>query len=236
MKGKNTNMKQLEDPKKLISYMVIAIVIIIGAIIVALKGFNVELRYTANQKVELAIGETVDVAKIQEKADEVFGKGNSIVQVVEIFKDAVQITAKEITEEQKDDLVEKINELYPQEATEEGKEPAKLLDSSKVTIYSTEHARLRDFLKPYVLPVIIVTLVILAYYAILYRKLGIVRVLLKSGLTIIVSQLVLLSILAIVRFPMGRLTTPLILLVYVTSLIYVSGSLIKEKKAQVEQK
>lgn len=223
-------MKQLKDPKKIFFYAVIALIIIAGIVMVAAKEFNVELRYKANKKVELSIGETVDIAKIQEKADEVFGKGKSVVQMVEVFKDSVQITAEEISEEQKNSLVEKVNELYPQEATVEGEEPAKLLDASTVTIDSNENARLRDILKPYIIPTAVVTMVILVYYAILYRKLGVAKVILKSLLTIVLAQVVLLSVLAIIRFPMGRLTTPLILLVYVTSLIYTSGSLMKKSK------
>lgn len=223
-------MKQLKDPKKIILYAIIALIIILGIVMVAIKGFNVELRYRANQKVELAIGEEVNATEIQKKADEVFGKGNSIVQVVEIYKDAVQITAESITEEQKNDLVEKVNELYPQEATEEGKEPEKLLDASKITIQSTQNAHLRDFLKPYIIPTSVITIIIIAYYAIRYHKLGTIKVILKSIIIIVLTQLLLLSILAIVRFPMGRLTTPLILLVYLTTLIYISGTLIKEQK------
>jgi len=226
-------MKQLKDAKKIFCILLIAIIIIAGIVTVFLKGFNVELRYRAQQKVELIIGEELskeDIFKIQEKVDEVFGKGNSILQVVEVFKDTVQVTAREITEEQKNSLVAKVNELYPQEATEEGKEPAKLLDAAGIAIESSENARLRDFLKPYITPIIVVTIIILAYYAILYRKLGIVKVLLKAGLAIVLSQAVLLSILAIIRFPMGRLTTPLVLLVYVTSLIIISGKLIKMQK------
>lgn len=223
-------MKQLKDPKKIFFYVVIALIIIAGIVMVAVKGFNVELRYKANKKVELSIGETVDISKIQEKSDEVFGKGKSVVQVVEVFKDTVQITAEEISEEQKNSLVEKVNELYPQEVTAEGEEPAKLLDASTITIDSNENARLRDILKPYIIPTAVVTVVILVYYAILYRKLGVAKVILKSLLTIVLAQVVLLSVLAIIRFPMGRLTTPLILLVYATSLIYTSGSLMKKAK------
>lgn len=221
-------MKQLKDPKKIFFYIVIALVIIAGIAMVAVKGFNVELRYRANKKVELAIGEIVDVEKIQEKADEVFGKGKAVVQIVEVYKDTVQITAADISEEQKNSLVEKVNELYPQEATEEGKEPAALLDASKIKIGGTENARLRDFLKPYVIPVLAATVVVLIYYAIRYRKLGVAKVFFKSALRIVVPQLVLLSVLAIVRFPMGRLTAPLVLLVYVTTLIYTSGRLMKD--------
>lgn len=224
-------MKQLKDPKKLILWMLIAIIIISGIIMVAIKGFNVELRYTAHKTVELTIGKEVDAEKIQEKADEVFGEGEAIVQIVEVYKDTVQITAKEISEEQKNDLVAKVNELYPQEVAE-GEEVKQLLDASKVKIKSRENARLRDFLKPYLMPLTLVTVIILVYYAILYRKLGIIKVLLKAGLTILLSQAVLLSLLALTRTPMGRITTPLMLLVYVIALINVSGSLIKAQKIQ----
>lgn len=222
-------MKQLKDPKKILFYAVITLIIIAGIVMVALKGFNMELRYKANNKVELVIGENVDTSKIQEKADEVFGKGNSIVQLVEVFKDSVQITAKDITEEQKNNLVAKVNELYPQEVAEDGTTKT-LLDASKITIDSSQNARLRDFLKPYVIPTVVVTIVIIVYYAILYRKLGIAKVILKSLLNITIAQLVLLSVFAVSRFPMGRMTIPSVLLVYVTSLIYTSGCLIKEAK------
>ena len=225
-------MEQLKDPKKMILWMLIAIIIISGIIMVATKGFNVELRYKAHKTIELTIGQTVDAEKIQAKADEIFGKGKSIVQIVEVYKDTVQITAEDISEEQKNSMVAKVNELYPQEVTE-GEEAKDLIDASKVTIRGSENARLRDFLKPYIIPVIIVTIIVLAYYAILYRKLGVIKVLLKAVLSITVSQAVLLSILALIRFPMGRLTSPLILLVYVISLINISGSLIKAQKAKV---
>lgn len=227
-------MKQIKNPKRVLFYIIIVAIIIAGIVITATKGFNVELRYTANKKVELTIGELVDTAKIQKEADEVFGKGKSVVQVVEVFKDTVQITAKDITEEQKNNLVAKINELYPQEAGEDGTTQT-LLDASKITIESSENARLRDFLKPYIIPTVTVTIIILAYYAIVYRKLGVIKVLIKSILTIVLSQLVLLSVLAITRIPMGRLTTPLILLTYVTSLIYTSGSFIKNSKEAKKQ-
>lgn len=228
-------MEQLKNPKKMILCMVIAIIIIIGIIMIASKGFNVELRYTANQTIQFTIGERVDVEKIQEKVDEVFGKGFAIVQVVELYKDTVQVTAKEITEEQKNSLVQKINELYPQEPAIEGEEAPYLLDASDITINSNENARLRDILKPYIIPLTIATSLVLAYYAIRYRKLGVVKVLIESGVIMAIAQALLLSVLAIVRFPMGRLTTPLILLVYVVSLIYTSGNLMKAEKAKRQE-
>ena len=63
MKGKNTKMKQLKDPKKLVFGIVTLIIIIAGIVMIAVKGFNVELRYTANKKVELIINQEIDINK-----------------------------------------------------------------------------------------------------------------------------------------------------------------------------
>lgn len=227
-------MEQFKNPKKMILLMLIAIIIISGIIMIATKGFNAELRFRAHKTIELTIGQTVDVEKIQEKADEVFGKGQSIVQVVEVYKDTVQITAQDISEEQKNSIVDKINELYPQEVNS-GEEVKQLIDSSKITIQSSENIRLRDFIKPYIIPLSVVTIIVIVYYAILYRKLGVLKVILKSSLGIILSQGILLSILALIRFPMGKLTTPLILLVYVISLINISRTFIKAQKEKVKE-
>lgn len=208
-------MKQLKNPKKLVFYIVIALIIVAGIAMSILKGFNVELKYTANKKVNLTIKQEIKIERIQEKADEIFGKGNSIIQVTGILKDSVQITAKEITEEQKNTLVEKVNEIYAKEEAE-GESVQKLLDASKVTIQGTENARLRDILKPYILPIIITTIISIVYYVVRYSKLGIIKVIFKSSTIIVISQLVLASILVLTRLPMGRLTTPLILVVYTT--------------------
>lgn len=219
-------MKQLTTTKKVI-YILMALVVIAGIIVVALKGFNVELKYRYHQKIELNIGEEVEIAKIQKVADEVFGKNNANVQVIEVYKDAVQITVAEISEEQKNSLVEKINSLYPQENDV-------LIKAESVEIITNSNIRLRDILKPYVFPATIVTIAVLVYFAVRYRKLGLLKAIAKPVVILILTQVILLSVLAIVRFPMGRLTTPLVLLVYVSSLIFISGKMEKESKKIIE--
>lgn len=215
-------MKQLTTTKKVI-YTLMALVVIAGIIVVALKGFNVELKYRHHQKIELNIGEEVKIAKIQKVADEVFGKNNAKVQIIEVYKDAVQITAAEISEEQKNNIVEKINELYPQEG--DG-----LIKVENVEINTNTNVRLRDILKPYIYPVAIVTVVVVIYFAIRYRKLGLLKSIAQPVVILILTQVILLSVLAIVRFPMGRFTTPLILLAYVSSLICISAKMEKDSK------
>lgn len=219
-------MKQLTTKMKIL-YIAMALIIIAGIAVVAVKGFNVELKYRHHQKIELNIGEEVKTEEIQKIADEVFGKNKSKVQIIEVYKDAVQIASTEISEEQKNAVVQKINELYPQEA-EEGKEAKVLIKAENVKIITNTNIRLRDVVSPYIIPMIIITIVVLVYVAIRYRKLGIVKSIVEPAVIIVLTQVILLSVLAIVRFPMGRLTMPLVLLVYVVSIIFATEKVVYE--------
>lgn len=215
-------MKQLTTTKKIIGILM-ALIIIAGIIVVAVKGFNVELKYIQHQKIELNIGQKVEISKIQKVANEVFGKNKAIVQIIEVYKDAVQISAVEISEEQKNSVVEKINSLYPQENEV-------LIKAEGVKIITNANIRLRDILKPYISPIVIVTIAILVYFAIRYPKLGLIKSFVKPGVILILTPLLLLSVLATIRFPMGSLTTPLLLITYVISLIFISGKMDKTSK------
>ena len=219
-------MKQLTTKKKIL-YIAMALIIIVGIAVVAVKGFNVELKYRHHQKIELNIGEEVKTEEIQKIADEVFGKNKSKVQIIEVYKDAVQIASTEISEEQKNAVVQKINELYPQEA-EEGKEAKVLIKAENVKIITNTNIRLRDVVSPYIIPMIIITIVVLVYVAIRYRKLGIVKSIVEPAVILVLTQVILLSVLAIIRFPMGRLTMPLVLLVYVVSIIFATEKVVYE--------
>lgn len=219
-------MKQLTTKMKIL-YIAMALIIIAGIAVVAVKGFNVELKYRHHQKIELNIGEEVKTEEIQKIADEVFGKNKSKVQIIEVYKDAVQIASTEISEEQKNAVVQKINELYPQEA-EEGKEAKVLIKAENVKIITNTNIRLRDVVSPYIIPMIIITIVVLVYVAIRYRKLGIVKSIVEPAVILVLTQVILLSVLAIIRFPMGRLTMPLVLLVYVVSIIFATEKAVYE--------
>lgn len=219
-------MKQLTTKMKIL-YIAMALIIIAGIAVVAVKGFNVELKYRHHQKIELNIGEEVKIEEIQKIADEVFGKNKSNVQIIEVYKDAVQIASTEISEEQKNAVVQKVNELYPQEAAE-GKEATVLIKAENVKIITNTNIRLRDVVSPYIIPMITIAIVVLVYLSIRYRKLGIVKSIVEPAVILVLTQVILLSVLAIVRFPMGRLTMPLVLIVYIVSIIFVTEKAVYE--------
>ena len=71
--------------------------------------------------------------------------------------------------------------------------------------------------------------------AIRYYKLGSLRVLLKSVLALIISQAVLFSLIAIIRIPVGRLTIPMVLMVYMLTLIGIT-TMFEKQLAVIKEK
>lgn len=198
-------MKQKISTKIMIA--LIALILIAGTIMIFTKGLDFELKYKDSKKVELNLGKEFEISDIKQITDEIFEKQQVTIQAVEVYKDAVKITTTEITEEQKQELVTKINEKYETK-----------LEVDNVKIEEIEHTRGRNIIKPYIVPFIITTAIILVYMMIRYYKLNSFKILIKSIGIIGLSQLVLLGIIAITRMPIGRLTISTILIVYILSM------------------
>lgn len=196
----------MKQTKTKILIALIAIILIAGTVMIFTKGLAFELKYQDNQKVELNIGKTFEEKDIKSITNDVFGKQPVMVQAIEVYKDAISITTTQITDEQKTELVTKINEKYGTE-----------ISADDVTIEDISHIRGRDIIKPYIMPFSIATVIILVYLAIRYNKLNSLKVLLQTAGIIVLSQLVLLGIMAITRMGIGKVTIPAILVVYVLS-------------------
>lgn len=186
--------------------ILIAIILVLGAVMIFTKGLAFELRYQNSKKVEINLGKTFEEKDIKEITKDVFGNQPVRIQAIEVYKDAISITTTEITEEQKSDLVTKLNEKYGLE-----------LKTENITIEEVAHVRGRDIIKPYLIPFTIVTAIVLVCLVIRYNKLNVLEVLTQSIGIIVLAQLVLLGIMAITRMPIGIFTIPTVLLVYMLS-------------------
>lgn len=184
----------------------ITIIILVGACMIGIKGLAFELSKQNAKKIEVGLGKQFEEKDIKEITKEVFGKQPVIIEPIEVYKDAVSITTTEITEEQKANLITKINEKYETELVAENLE-----------IEEKSHVKISDIIKPYIKPFIIISVIVLAYLAIRYNKLNVLKVLGQSLGIIVLSQVVLLGIMAITRMPIGRFTTPTVLIVYILS-------------------
>lgn len=194
--------------KKIIISAIIALIILAGIVVVNIFGFYKELRYEKSQRIDIYVEQAVDQAKIKDIANEVLGMHN-MVQTVEVYEDMVTIRARSISEEQKNEIVNKVKENYEFEQT-----------ADKTDINIVPATRIRDMYKRYVLPFVISGVLVVAYMAIRYYKKGLLKVLANSILIPVVAELLLLSLMAIVRIPIGRFTPVLVIFVYVASVWY----------------
>ena len=213
-------MKKLSK-KSLAIIALIAIIIIAGMAITLTVGLNFDLKFQATKKIELYINKEFEIKDMKAITDETIGE-DVIIQKIEVFEDIASIIAKDITEEQKTNLVNKVNEKYGTE-----------LNAEEIEILTVSNVRGRDIVKPYIIPFIVATVIILGYMAIRYRKLGVIKTILKIVGILVLSQAILLSLIAITRISVGRLTIPAVTTVYLLTL---AGLTTKFEKELVESK
>lgn len=195
--------------KKNVIILAIAMIIVIAGIIVASTiGFNKQLRYQDSQKIDIYVASEVDVDKIKNIANEVLGRQN-MVQTIEIYQDMVTIRAKSISDEQKDSIINKIKENYEFEQTAEATE-----------IKDIPATRIRDMFKKYVLPFVLSFVIILVYMVVRYRQKGILNVFAQTIAIPVLCEILLISLIAITRIPVGVYTQTLVLVVYLASITY----------------
>lgn len=217
-------MKNLTTKQKIVM-SIMAIVIIAGITVVTFMGFNLDLRLQATKKVELYIGKEFTETDIISIANEVMPNERTAIQKVEVYEDSVSIIAKEITEEQKKSIIEKVNEKYQLE-----------LKADETEIQTIPNTRLRDLVKPYVVPFLIATAIILAYMAIKYRKLNWIKVVIKTIGLLALDEITMMSLIAITRIPVGRLTIPMVVTVYISTLVILTNNLEKQIKEKEKDK
>lgn len=192
--------------KNIIKILLICL-IIAGTIVTATIGLNVGLKYSANTQINIHIGKQFEIKDIENITSEVFKNKRVIIQTVELYKDMVQITVKEASEQQISELNAKINEKYEIEN-----------ELSDLEIINNANIRLKSIIKPYILPISIVSIIIALISMLVYRKLGIWKVLYTTVMSIVAPQAILFSIYAVTRLPINRLTAIIGIIVYIVSI------------------
>ena len=193
---------------KNIMQIVLMSLIIGGVILEATIGFNVGTKYSETTQISIKIGKEFDLKDIKAITNEVFEKQNTQIQYVELYKDMVQITVKEASEEQIKTLNDKINEKY--EISNE---------LSNVLVTRQSNVRLRDIVKPYIVPVAIVSVITIVYVMIAFRKLEIWQVLYNTLMNMVAPQAILAGFYAVTRIPVNRLTVVIDILIYIASIM-----------------
>lgn len=210
--------------KKVIQILLICL-IIAGIVVISTVGFNVGLKYSEHKEISINISKEFNVSDIRNITKEVFGNKPMIIQQVELYKDMVQISVKEASEEQVSSLNDKINEKY-------GLENA----ISDVKVVDIPNVRLRNVIKPYILPVSIVSVLTIIFAMIVYRKLGVWKVLYDTAMAIVAPQAILSSLYAVTRIPINRIATIVAISVFALSITMIILKLNITKKKLFKEK
>lgn len=209
--------------KKIIQVLLICLVIA-GMIVISTAGFNVGLKYSEHVEISINVGSQFNVSDIKAITKEVFGNSNVLVQQVELYKDMVQITAKEVTDEQISSLNDKINEKYGIEN--------QLTD---VKVVNIPNVRLRNIIRPYILPIAIVSIITIVFAMIIFRKLGALKVAYEVTMSIIAPQVILASLYAVMRIPVNRLTSIIAIVIFIMSIVLPMAKLNKVKEEKLKE-
>ena len=204
--------------------LLMILIIIAGILMIIFKGFNFDLKYQDTKQIEFGLDKQFSISDIKAITDEVLNNEPVLIRKVEVYEDAVNITAREITDEQKANIITKVNEKYGTD-----------LNADEIEIATVAHTKGRDIIIPYVVPFIIATIIILIYMMIKYYKLNSGKVLLKTIGIIILAQVLLFSIMAITRIPIGMLTIPLVLTVYMLTLVWYTTKLENQLKTKKQE-
>lgn len=210
--------------KKKILIAVMACIIIVGFAMIGFVGLNFDINYTANKEIDIYLGTQFEISDIRGLVKEVIENETTVIQKVELYEEIVSIKVKEISDEQIEQLLTKINEKYNLE-----------IKKDDITITNNPNLRGRDLVKPYILPIAISVVLVLVYAGIKFYRVNSIEVISKLiGLNII-AQLFYVSVLAITRLPVNKLTIPVSIAIYIATTLavtinFANKEIVKEKK------
>lgn len=214
-------MKANKNGKKILS-LGIALLIIAGIIVVALKGFNVSLIFGKHEAIEVMIGTEVNLDTVKTICNEVFSGKKYLVKGLEVFQDSFQINVESITDEEKENLVNKLNAEFGTNQTIEG-----------LNVTSVSNQRIRDIIKPYILPMLISFVIVFVYIIIRFRKLNSLQIIANIIVKVILAESILVSIIAITRVPFSSFVINILMIISVIELVY---CLFKSEQKYTKQK
>jgi len=200
-------MEKLKNKK--IIYLIAVLIILAGIVVTCIWKTNFSLEYSEHARIDIYIGKEYHLEDLKQIVKEVFPNEKVNYQEIEFFHDSVAMNVKQVSDEQMETLKERVKDQFQLEEIDHN-----------ISIVTVPHYRIRDIVKPYIVPMIITTLIIFAYVGIRYLNLGIFKVVGTLLIRLVVIEALLASVIEIVRIPVGMYTMPIAILVYVFVTIF----------------
>lgn len=204
--------------KSKILCVILAVIFIAAIISTAIRGLKVDINYSEGVTMVVDLGKEFDTKDVKDIAKEIWSGKDVLVQKVEVYDESVSVKVPELNEEQINNFVTKINEKYQLELT-----------SADVSVLYNSNERLRNIVRPYIIPLIIATALIVVYYSIRFKG---VKEILNLLLTLIAVEGIIYSIHALLLLPINVFTMPVVMIAYAGVVIGVTiKSETKKRKA-----
>lgn len=202
-------MEKITKKEKIIFSLVI-LIIIAGIITLCINGFNKSASFASGTRIEAYIPNGYEAEDIIAIAKESFNSAKKIsFDRVEKLNQVAGIKIDNYTEDELTNFKNKIMEKYS-------------IEEDKLEIYEIDipTVRISTTIKPYVLPVTLITILVLVYLIIRnLKKKNIMRYIAKIVLSLIAVLGVYFSIIVICRIPFGVYTMPVALILYIATLL-----------------
>jgi len=104
-----------------------------------------------------------------------------------------------------------------------------------IKVVHIPNVRLRNIIKPYILPLSIVSIITIVFAMIAFRKLGVLRAAYEMAISIVAPQAILASFYAVTRIPVNRLTTIIAIMIFIISITLPMVKLDKEKEDKLNK-
>ncbi len=194
---------------KVILTVISILIIIAGAATLYVAGFEKSIEYKAGTRIEIYIPQGYEKDDIINLAKESFETDEILLSRLDNINKVAGIKVAEYSQEQLDTYINNVVEKY--RIVEEEKE------IKKVIIPET---RISTVLNPYVLPVLLITVLSLIYIIIRnYRSNNKIKMSLKVLGILVTTLCVYFSIIALFKIPFSIYTMPFALAIYIVTLL-----------------
>ena len=178
------------------SIIIMALAVVVAGIVIACNvGLNVDMQNNEHNQVLLNLDKEYNLADVMEITKEVFVDKTVDNQKAGENNKQVLISASEITEEEKTNLVNKVNEKF-----------GTTIEASSVDINLMPRTKITSTVSPYIFPVILIIVLVGVYYSFRYKELGILKVIGQYLIGLAIMGLLTFSIISVARIQMGMIT------------------------------
>lgn len=209
--------------KNKIIIALVALVIIAGTIVALTAGFNLDMSTKEHKQIIINLEKEYNVSDIEEITNEVLKDQPVEIRKAGKFEEDVVISSDDITDEQKNDLVSKITEKYETK-----------IDSADVKIVTIPKTKLSNMVTPYIWTFVIATILIVVYFAIRYKQLGIVKAIVLPIILILITEMLTLSIIALTRILIGNSLVSIVFVAYVLP-VFVCATIFENKLQKLKE-